>query len=214
MPVAPSAAHSASSAEVARLPVDRATDERLVEAAARGDQAAIAAVWDRYADLVRGVIAGALGPDGALDDLVQEVFIAFVRGAAKIEDGARLRPYLAGVAVRLVAAEIRRRKVQRWVRLSPSGELPEVPAHPRDLEAQQALAGLERVLAKLGARRRMAFVLRHVEGLEMLETATALRISESTLRRDLARAREQVLLGASREPALCEFLERMRKAEP
>jgi len=52
----------------------------------------------------------------------------------------------------------------------------------------------------------MAFVLRHVQGLEMLETARALGISESTLRRELETAR--AFLRNSREPALQEFLAR------
>lgn len=190
------------------------SDKQLVEAAARGDRAAIAAVWDRYSALVRGVLWGALGPDGALDDLVQDVFIAFVRGADRIDDGSRLRPYLASVAARLAALEIRRRRVRRWVRLSPTGDLPDQPAPPQDSESRQALAALHRVLDKLGSRRRLAFVLRHVEGLEMLEAATALSISESTLRRELLRARQQILLHARHEPALAEFLARSQGEQP
>jgi RNA polymerase sigma-70 factor (ECF subfamily) len=186
----------------------------LVEAAARGDREAIGAVWDRYADLVRGVLYGSLGPDHALEDLAQEVFIAFVRGAKNIADGSVLRSYLAGVAVRIAALEIRRRKVRRWVRLSPTGELPERPTSPRDVEGREALRALHRVLDRLSARRRHAFVLRHVQGLEMLEAAAALGVSESTLRRELLRAREQVLIGASREPALDEFLRRTGMGAP
>jgi RNA polymerase sigma-70 factor, ECF subfamily len=188
--------------------VDRAGDAQLVEGAARGDRSAIAAVWDRYASFVRTMVYGALGPDSALDDLVQEVFLAFVRGAKSIVDGAQLRNYLAGVAVRLVALEIRRRKVRRWVHLSPSGELPDRPTPPRDIEGRETLRALYRVLERLSTRRRLAFVLRHVQGLEMLDAARALEVSESTLRRELSRARQQVMLGAQREPALAEFLQR------
>jgi RNA polymerase sigma-70 factor (ECF subfamily) len=97
--------------------------------------------------------------------------------------------------------------------LSPTGELPERPALPEDMEGRQALLALHRVLQKVGSRPRLAFVLRHVQGLEMLEAAAALGVSESTLRRELARAREQVLLFASREPSLAEFLARTRKVE-
>jgi RNA polymerase sigma-70 factor, ECF subfamily len=210
---APSLTRPTAYGEVASFPAERVGDEGLVEAAARGDQAAVAVVWDRYSELVRGILFGALGPDSAIDDLLQEVFIAFVRGARNIEDGSRLRAYLAGAAVRLAAAEIRRRTVRRWVRLSKTGDLPETPVSPRDAEGRQVLLALQRVLGRLTSRRRMAFVLRHIEGLEMMEAASALRVSESTLRRELARAREQVLLGASREPALAEFLERIRSGQ-
>jgi len=188
--------------------VDRAGDAQLVEAAARGDRAAMAEVWDRYSEFVRRVLHGALGRDSAVEDLTQEVFLAFVRGAKTVSDGAKLRGFLAGVAVRLAAMEIRRRRVRRWLMLSSTGDLPEQPAPARDRDGQEVLAALDRVLSGMSQRRRMAFVLRHVQDLEMLEVAAALSISESTLRRELLRAREQVLRGAGREPALADYLAR------
>lgn len=191
---------------VARFPVDRAGDAQLVEAAALGDRSAMAEVWDRYSDFVRGVLHGALGRDGAIEDLTQEVFLAFVRGAKSVTDGAKLRGFLAGVAVRLAAMEIRKRRVRRWLVLSPTGELPEPGAAPHDAESQQVLGALQRVLSGMSQRRRMAFVLRHVQEMEMLDVAAALDISESTLRRELGRAREHLLKAAGREPALAQYL--------
>jgi RNA polymerase sigma-70 factor (ECF subfamily) len=193
--------------EVTRLPDDRTRDALLVAAAARGDREAVGAVWDRYSPFVRSVLRSTLGSSNVVDDLVQEVFLAFVRSAKNISDGSLLRSYLAGVAVRLAAMEIRRNKVRRWVTLSPTGELPEQPSMPRDVFGREALRALDRILSKLSTRRRMAFVLRDVEGLEMLDVAAALEISESTLRRELMRAREVVLAGASREPSLTDFLQ-------
>lgn len=166
----------------------------------------MAEVWDRYSDFVRGVLHGALGRDGAIEDLTQEVFLAFVRGAKSVTDGAKLRGFLAGVAVRLAAMEIRKRRVRRWLVLSPTGELPEPGAAPHDAESQQVLGALQRVLSGMSQRRRMAFVLRHVQEMEMLDVAAALDISESTLRRELGRAREHLLKAAGREPALAQYL--------
>ncbi len=193
-------------APVAKFPFDRAGDAQLVEAAARGDRGAMAEVWDRYSDFVRGVLYGAMGRDSAIEDLTQEVFLAFVRGAHTVSEGSKLRGFLAGVAVRLAAMEIRKRRVRRWLVLSPTGELPEARALPHDAEGQQALGALERVLAGMSQRRRMAFTLRHVQDLEMLEVAAALSISESTLRRELMRAREYLLRASAREPALARYL--------
>lgn len=207
-------AHPSLPEEVVRFPAERAGDAQLTEGAARGDRDAIRAVWDRYSDLVRTVLRGALGADVALDDLVQDVFLAFVRGAGQIKDGARLRSYLVGVAVRLAALEIRRRKLRRWVGLSPSGELPEVSMPPRDMISRDVLRALDRVLGTLSVRRRMAFVLRHVQGFELSEAAEVLGISESTLQRELLKARQCVLTRAVREPALAEFLERHARSEP
>ena len=191
-----------------RFPPDRLGDAQLVQAIARGEREALGWVWDRYSGLVRGVLFGALGRDSAIEDLLQEVFLALFRGAAQIREGAALKGYLVGVAVRLAALELRRRKVRRWVGLSshPEGELPDVPVAPQDSEGRQSLAALHRVLDALSSRRRLAFVLRHVQGMEVLEVADALGISESTARRELGKAQQQLSALARREPALASYL--------
>ena len=199
----------AAPAVISRFPENRLSDAQLVEAIARGDRVALTAVWDRYSELVRGVLFAALGPDSTAEDLLQEVFLALFRGAKSIKQTSALRGYLIGVAVRLAALELRRRKVRRWVSLTPTGELPELPVRPRDVEGLEALRALGRVFDRLSSRRRIAFVLRRVEGLELLETAQALGVSESTAKREVAKASEQVLLWASREPALRAYMKQL-----
>ncbi len=176
--------------------------------ASRGDREAIAAIWDRYSSLVRGIVYGALGPDHAIEDLTQEVFLAFIRGASRVKEGAALRGYLASMAVRQAAQEIRRRKVRRLVGLSATGELPERPCAPADSEGRMALGALHGILERLSHRRKMAFILRHVQGLEMLEAAQALGVSESTLRRDLSAARDFIKSCAASDATLSELISR------
>ncbi len=200
---APASAESA----VAKFPHERLGDAQLVLDVARGDRAALGAVWDRYAKLVRSVLFRSLGSDAGVEDLLQDVFFAFFRGAAQIREGAALRGYLVGVAVRLAALELRRRKVRRWVGLSPTGEVPDIAVPPEDSEGREALRALYRVLDRLSDRRRLAFVLRHVQGLEVLEVARALEISESTARRELNKAEQQLTALARREPELARYLE-------
>jgi RNA polymerase sigma-70 factor, ECF subfamily len=195
-------------APIAPFPADRLSDAELVRAAARGDSDAVSVVWQRYAPLVRGVLRGALGPDHAIEDLLQEVFVGFLKGAKNILEGAALRGYLVGVAVRLAALELRRRKIRRWVMLTPTGALPERASPPADAEGRAALRALHRVLDGVSSRRRLAFVLRHVQGLELLDVAASLGISESTARRELERARSYVRKRGEREPALKPYLAR------
>jgi len=193
-------------APISRFPAERLSDAELVRAAAAGDGDAVGVVWQRYAPLVRGVLRGSLGPDHAIEDLLQEVFVGFLRGAKNIHEGAALRGYLVGVAVRLAALELRRRKIRRWVMLTPTGVLPERSSPPADAEGRAALDALYRVLDGVSTRRRLAFVLRHVEGLEILDVASTLGISESTARRELERARTYVQKRGEREPALKPYL--------
>lgn len=193
--------------QVSRFPQERLGDAELVEAVAQGDAGAASVVWDRYSGLVRSVLRANLGPDPALEDLLQEVFIVFLRGAGDLRSGGALRPYLVSVSVRLVLVELRRRKVRRWVTLSPSGEVPHVPSAPQDLAGTLALGALYRLLEALPRRRRVAFVLRHVQAFEISEVALALGVSESTAKREAARARTSIITRAERhEPALWEYL--------
>jgi RNA polymerase sigma-70 factor (ECF subfamily) len=185
----------------------RRTDAELVQAATTGDLDAVGLIWDRYSGLVRHTLKASLGPDAAIEDLLQEVFIVLIGSAAKLRDPNALRSFLVGIAVRKVAFERRRRWVRRWVTLSPTGVVPEVAQGPRDVEGVEALRSLYRVLESLPERRRMAFVLRHVQGLAVLEVASALDVSESTAKREIHRAWDHVVARARRDPALQGYLD-------
>src|SRR6187549_2325135 len=50
------------------------------------------------------------------------------------------------------------------------------------------------------------FVMRHVEGIELEELATACRVSLSTIKRRLARAEQRFAAIATRDPVLREWL--------
>ena len=172
----------------------------------RGDEQALSQVWERYVDDVRLCIRSSLGPDPAIDDLVQEVFLALFRGASRLANPRALRPYLLGTALRLSAFEIRtRRRRLRWLRLSPTGTLPdgrtESPVEPRE-----ALAVLRKVLGRVRELPRMAFELRYVMGLSPPEVALALGVSESKARRAISEGRARVLDLARREPSLAPYL--------
>jgi RNA polymerase sigma-70 factor, ECF subfamily len=198
---------------VAQFPRERMGDAELVQMASEGDSRAVGVIWDRYAAVVRRVLLGALGPDHSIEDLLQEVFIAFLRGASRIDNASALRGYLTGIAVRQAALELRRRKVRRWVTLTPSGEIPDLPASPGDAEGREALGAFYRVLDRMSNRERMVFVLRHVEGMEFLEIVQHLGISESTIRRALASARVKLEHSMRLEPALTGYL-REDEGEP
>jgi RNA polymerase sigma-70 factor (ECF subfamily) len=165
------------------------------------------AVWDRYSALVRGILRGSFGPDGVVEDLLQEVFLVLFRCATDLRDPNALRAFLVSVAVRLITVEFRRRKVRRWVSLSPSGELPESTVSPCDFAGIEILRALYRILDSMSTRRRMAFILRHVQGLEVSEVASAMRVSESTAKRDIAHACDTVRRRAKSEPSLWQYLQ-------
>lgn len=195
---------------VARFPYERLGDAELVQAVGRGDTESVGVVWDRYSNLVRGVLRTSLGFDSAVEDLLQDVFVVFIKSADSLRDPSALRAYLVSVAVRLSLVELRRRRVRRWVTLSATGEIPDIPIAPEDSDGAAALRALYRLLEPMPARRRMAFVLRNVEGMDIAQVAESLGVSESTVKREVARATENIYTRARRsEPLLWDYLRRL-----
>lgn len=198
---------------VAELPLDGWGDAALVAALLAGSERAASAIWYRHAPVVRRTLARSLGPDEEVEDLLQDVFMGFVKSAAKLEDPSNLRSYLVSIAFRVAAMEIRRRKVRRWVMLTGSGEVPDSPALQREPDELRALRALYKILDGLSARARLVFVARYVEGMQIDETAFSLGLSKATVWRTGKAAFEHVLAAAQGQPALAAYVKRPLKEE-
>jgi RNA polymerase sigma-70 factor, ECF subfamily len=191
---------------VREIPRDRIGDAELVSRVASGDGQALNVVWDRYASAVRAALFACLGPDHAIDDLVQEVFLAFFRRASQIQNPSALRSYLLGAAVRSATFERRTRaRRSRWLGLFASDGQHE-SIHAPEVDANDVVRTLVRVLGAIPERAREAFVLRYVDDLSPAEVAVALGVSESTAKRAIAKGRERVLYHASEDAVLHAYL--------
>jgi len=182
-------------------------DVELVSSFVRDYPGAAAAIWDRYYPFVRQVLARALGPADEPDDLVQEVFLRMYRKLPSLRDPSALRAFVLSIAMRVVKGELRSRWLRRWLRPASDGADREILADDADLEAREALARFYRILDGLGADHRTAFVLRYVEGLELVEVAAALDISLATIKRWLPRIARRVLAQAERDPLLAPYVD-------
>jgi len=199
---------------VREFPCDRVSDAQLVERVAKGDGQALMLVWDRYAKAVRSALFASLGPDHAIDDLIQEVFLGFFRRASKIENPQALRSYLLGAAVRSATFERRTRaRRSRWLGLFASDCRIE-SAYSPEVGAKDVVRSLTKVLEQLPERAREAFVLRYVDDLSPTEVALALGVSESTAKRAIAKGRERVLFHAARDPVLHGYLSKIMGGRP
>ena len=191
---------------VRELPRDRIADADLVARVAAGDGQSLNVVWDRYATAVRSALYACLGPDHAIDDLLQEVFLGFYRRAGQIQNPSALRSYLLGAAVRSATFERRTRaRRSRWLGLFAS-DVQRDSIHAPEVDANDVVRTLVRVLGAIPERAREAFVLRYVDDLSPAEVAIALGVSESTAKRAIAKGRERVLFHASQDPVLHAYL--------
>ena len=86
-------------------------DRRLIGRLAAGDEAALEALYDRHAYVVRAVVLRVVGDRAVADELLQEAFLRVWQHAGAY-DGAvgGVRPWLLGVAHNLALNELRRRR--------------------------------------------------------------------------------------------------------
>jgi RNA polymerase sigma-70 factor (ECF subfamily) len=172
----------------------------LVEGIVAGRPSAVAQLYDRYAPVVRGMLARMLGGSRDLDDLAQETFLTVVRRCASLRDPTALRSFVASVAMRTARNELRRRALRRFVGLQDAPAAASVG--PRDHEVAEQVRRVYGVLDRLDAGARLAFVARHVEGYELAEAAAICGCSLATFKRRLARADRRFQAMARTDPVL------------
>lgn len=190
-----------------RPPEAADADAELARLAMSGHPRAPAAVWDRYHAEVHRIVWRALGASAAgdVEDLVQEVFLRVFGSFRRLRKEGSMRSYILVTTSSVVASELRRRKVRRFLGLTAAGVLPEVPVTPSDEEARQVLAKVSAALDRAPALERMAFVLKHVEGLPLPAVAAALRTSVATVKRRLARLQGRLERGVLRDEAVAAY---------
>ncbi len=158
-------------------------DRQLLERACDGDREALRAFYARHSRYVAGVVFRILGTDQELEDVVQETFLEALAGLHKVRDPARVRSWLASIAVRrvyrLLSRRTRRRQLADGVR-----ETACLGLEPEDREFALTLY---RALDEAEARDRIAWVLHRIEGETLPDTARILGVSLATVKRRVAR---------------------------
>ncbi len=180
----------------------------LVAALVRGDPSAWTELVDRFGPDVQRLVAGALGVDSDLADIVQDVFVRVMERIHQLRDPAALKSWIASVAVFAARGHIRRRRRWRWIRFLAPADIPDVPAPTANPESHALISSTYRLLDTLPDNERMAFSLRFVAEMELTEVAAACGVSLATIKRRLSRAEIHFLEGARKDPSLNERIER------
>jgi RNA polymerase sigma-70 factor (ECF subfamily) len=179
----------------------QADDATLARAASSGDPRAAGVLWDRFSPLARRMLRRTLGPQAAVEGLLQEVFVRAIQQLPSLPDSAHLRPFVVGITARVLSVELRNRRMRRLLRLRPRHDA-EAGNGPSDAGVRTALSALYRILDELDADARLAFTLRHFEGMQMSEVATATDTSLASAKRRLARANARVQAELQRDATL------------
>lgn len=190
---------------VVALPLP-ASDEALVGALRAGRRDAKEALVDRFYEDVERILYRVLGPDSEIADLLQEVFIAALDSLHRLREPAALRAWLGSIAVHKARKLIRHRQRWAFIRSTPPNLLPETPAATPSAEVSEALRATYRILDLLPVDERIAFALRHVEGMELSATAEACGVSLATIKRRLKGAHERFMALAGDDSALANWM--------
>ena len=131
-----------------------------------------------------------------IEDLLQDIFVILRRHWPKLDMSRPLRPWLFGVALRVVRAQ--RRRAAREV-LRDSIELPEtVPGPEVGLEEQESLSLLREGLERVPPARRSVVVMHELDGIEIGEIARRLGLSRIGVYTRLYKGRRELAVALRR----------------
>ena len=116
------------------------TEQMLLAALSRGDEAALRQIFDRYYNILLGNVYRIIPDEDACQDLVQEVFVELWRKRAELDIHTSLQAYLRRAAVNRALNYL---KTQRRVQLQEpdqwSAAADTSAADIRQLEKQESL---------------------------------------------------------------------------
>ncbi len=160
------------------------TDEELVKATLEDDPRAFEEIVERYQRLVFSIIYHYVGARDVVEDLAQEVFLKVFRSLATFDMRGPLKAWVSRITANTCLDELRRNKKQKVYTFTDLGYDDERRAEEffeqftsqgflteKDVSALFVL--LEKLMGRLNAKDKMAFVLRELERLSYSDVAQA-----------------------------------------
>jgi RNA polymerase sigma-70 factor (ECF subfamily) len=176
-----------------RLPSGAESDAEALARVADGDLSALGVLYDRHYRSVLQFAQRISRSSSEAEDLTQETFLAVGRAAGSFDGRASCKPWLFGIASRLMMHRGRsgRRLARFLARLTTHSAEPHTTPHDA-LVSQQAQRELAQALSKLSSEKRLVLVLTEVEGLSCEEAAQSLQIPLGTVWTRLHHARNEL----------------------
>lgn len=179
------------------------SDGELVARTRDGDRWAAEVLFRRHYAAVTGTVVRLLGDSPEADDVAQDAMESAFADISDLREPGAFRAWLVQIAVRKVHRRFRRRRLRRVLGLEsgePVGGMAVLAADGVSPEARAELQLLDRTLATLPAKERVAWTLRMVEGLKLTEVAAACDCSLATAKRRIAAADGEIRTHVSIEP--------------
>lgn len=197
-------------------------ERELLNAAQRGDQAAMAALIERYQHRVYSLCYRMTGQREWASDLAQDALVKVIEGLDSYDGRAQLSTWIIRVTMNVVLSKLRAEKHRRHASLDAirerSGSDPDpirlssTKANPEDLDREQtperrvehteSRERLAACLLQLSEEHRAILLLRDARGLEYDQIGEILGLPAGTVKSRLFRARAamRAMLEASQPP--------------
>ena len=181
-------------------------DDDLVERILAGDESAFAVLHGRWAPRVLRFALSRLSDRDDAEDVVQEAFLAALRGLPSYQGRSSFGTWLLGITYHLICRVQRRRARASFVPLADAEAAPALRSLPREasFDAARALERCARTLeTHASAAQREIFWLHYGENRSAGEVARHMQRSPETVRAQLCRTRRTIL---ENTPGLAETL--------
>lgn len=171
-------------------------DKGLIKRVIQQQPGAFDEFYYAYVDRVHRHLFTIVGPDGDLDDLVQQTFVQVYKNIKNFRAESSFSTWLHRVTVNVALQHLRKRS--RWYRWeSPELSIPlreaSAPEQPDEAFGRnEKLRLLHHVLNRLKPKKRIAFVLYEIEGFTLEEISDLVDASVNTVAGRLRAARLEV----------------------
>jgi RNA polymerase sigma-70 factor (ECF subfamily) len=156
-------------------PQQQAPDAALVEQMTAGDESALAALYDRYAGMLYGLLVRILKDTHAAEEVLQDLFLQLWRTASRFDASRGSMTAWLMVMARNRAISRLRRGNRHVVADDPEGYLLESLPSPGNLEEDavrlQMAGRLRAAMQSLPGEQRQALELAYFEGMTQTEIA-------------------------------------------
>lgn len=166
------------------------SDEALVSAVASGDRAALRLLYERHAPWLTLRLARRCADRDAVDDAVQDTFVAVWRSSTRYTGEGAVGAWIWGIAIRRLIDALRRRPREDFALEATQAEF-------ESSAEEQVLLGVEHgdlggALARLSPELRAVMQATILDGLTTREASRLLGIAPGTVKTRAMRAREQL----------------------
>ncbi|MDT4897297.1 MAG: hypothetical protein QOH25_2374 [Acidobacteriota bacterium] len=171
------------------------TDERLLERASRGDEAAFLTLYERHRDPVFRFAYRMLGSTELAEDVAHDCFLSLLKAPERFDPnrGASLRTYLFTAARNLAISHFRRDSGRDALEdLAEEPPIAEKHGPLRQLLDEELSQEIRRAIEELPPLQREAIILYEYEELSLAEIAMVVNADVGTVKARIHRARQRL----------------------